>query len=330
MNILFYVFAMLVICWGKLALNKNRTLTMDIAQATKGSASLLIMIGHVCKAYKDPLHVFPVGWLGVALFFFWSGYGLMYGYKHKTGYLVNFWKSRLTKILIPFMTAAFIYTPIKWLLGDNGPYTGIDGGIFVDYSWYVFSLLLFTFCFYVCFRHHDKESIRPYLWLTFCILVVSVLYDLLGLADIWYYSNLMFVIGVVICSFDENLKYRKHYLLLCPICAFIFFLIHPAFQRVFGFYSEIVRTISNNGTSAAASLLIVVTMASVYKPNRLSLLLGKNSYEIYLLHGLVLSMLYKLHLYDDFYVIASLTVVMTVAIAIPMHRLNKLLISRIL
>lgn len=84
---------------GGITLDNNKTLRTDIAKATKGVAALLIMIGHVCKAYKDPLYLFPVGWLGVGLFFFWSGYGLMYGYKHKSGYFDHFWKNKIIYII---------------------------------------------------------------------------------------------------------------------------------------------------------------------------------------------------------------------------------------
>lgn len=184
MDILFFIAAMIGL--SGIELRKREAVgapfDREITTATKGIAAILILCGHVTEAVGDPLGLFPVGWMGVGLFFFWSGYGMTASWKTKPDYLKTSWKGRFIKIFVPYLVAAAIYTPVKALLGENGKFSGIDGSILVDYSWYVFGLAIFAAVFYLCFwLMKNRTDIAKFCLTTAAVVSLTVCYCFINL-----------------------------------------------------------------------------------------------------------------------------------------------------
>lgn len=66
-------------------------------------AAIVVVISHLVKDYNLGIfnQLFDFGTYSVALFFFLSGYGLMYSLQNKENYLNNFLKKGFPKLLSP-------------------------------------------------------------------------------------------------------------------------------------------------------------------------------------------------------------------------------------
>lgn len=107
-----------------------------------------------------------------SLFFFFSGYGLMYSLEKKPRYLESF-MHRMMKITVPYIIANVVFLIVflvrEWNAGGyNGMYgycsaiicklihLELHGGTLVTYAWFIDELLLFYFLFFVCNRFFSR------------------------------------------------------------------------------------------------------------------------------------------------------------------------------
>lgn len=96
----------------------------------------------------------------VGIFFFYTGYNLLYGYIHKEGtsWTKGYWRKKITRIYLPFVLMNLVFQIYWWLLG-KGPY---DIKIIIECLlgfyvlgttlWYIQSVMLVYALFYVVFR----------------------------------------------------------------------------------------------------------------------------------------------------------------------------------
>lgn len=79
----------------------------------KGMAALLIVFSHA-HFYSTDLGLLklfkPFGFIGVSLFFFYSGYGVMCQYISNVKYLNGFLLKRFRSVYIPYLIATLMYT----------------------------------------------------------------------------------------------------------------------------------------------------------------------------------------------------------------------------
>lgn len=81
----------------------ERTDFMSVSQTTlyKGTAILLIMIGHCTGYFVGGRYMTPCGGIGVSIFLIASGYGLNESFKRQG--LKKFWRKRLLRVWIPYV-----------------------------------------------------------------------------------------------------------------------------------------------------------------------------------------------------------------------------------
>lgn len=122
--------------------------------AIKGVAVLLIVLGHCANALHVDNKYFSVnvGWYCVVLFFFLSGYGLIFEIKNKENYLQYFFQHRIIKVIIPFLSAHVIYITIKMIMGIHITIKDIVLGLIgmstvVDNSWYPVAIIIMYIMF---------------------------------------------------------------------------------------------------------------------------------------------------------------------------------------
>lgn len=128
------------------------------SKAVRGVAAIFILFHYLsfkicvegsifynCYAY--------VGILCVAVFFFYSGYGLTISLRNKKNYMQEFIRKRFLTILVPYLMIAFIYW--IWSAMNGNPYSirymllsYLSGYPFVENSWYVVVILFYYRGFY--------------------------------------------------------------------------------------------------------------------------------------------------------------------------------------
>lgn len=103
--------------------NQIKPMSKEHFQYMKGIAILIVIIGHVGN-FSGKTWFTPLGGIGVAMFLFCSGYGVMKSYQAKG--LRRFWQNKLIAVYCPF-----VIVEDYSCCGRNALFTRCDFGIFI-------------------------------------------------------------------------------------------------------------------------------------------------------------------------------------------------------
>jgi len=99
-------------------------------------AALLVMFSHYCNIKASTgVALNPIEWLirsqggniGVAIFFFLSGYGLMMSEMKSHLSLGQYFRRRFLKVYLPVILVTAIWLPITYSINDTVPIVGWGG-----------------------------------------------------------------------------------------------------------------------------------------------------------------------------------------------------------
>lgn len=141
MEIFNIIFTILIVCTFGLQRN-SEGLSLQTCNVLKGMSILAVFVGHTSKLFTGfvlyKLYC-SIGLFAVSLFFFISGYGLMYGYMHKENCTAGFARKRIVPILVAYLIACIIH----YLLNGH-QIVNIQSLIlcaYVPFSWFIFSII---------------------------------------------------------------------------------------------------------------------------------------------------------------------------------------------
>lgn len=172
----------------------------------------LIIIGH-CAFFQKNVFFNDVRWSGpyiVAIFFFISGYGLEYKYRHNQmniEYLRNKTKSILLPVIFPLTIYAMLSCNSWESFKDICEDAISSGNLILPYSWFVIVILFLYFSYYFI-RCHFKKEIQFYIAYYIFLLILTVLFHGLGWDSSNYVSNIAFLLGII---YYENEKLLLRY-----------------------------------------------------------------------------------------------------------------------
>ncbi len=330
--------ALILVLWltlilAGISMNKDGQKPFCLKQTIclRGICAVEIMTGHIGLATGSVV-LYPnrkAGILFVGIFFMLSGYGVAYGMEHKADYSKQFLLNRTIKLLIPAYAVKTIM-----LLTDNflSGFTG--GGIAVirfltELNWYVWEQLLFYFIYWVA-----KKILPAYVELS--VGIFSALFILLayvnGLDNPWYGSSLCFVLGLYYYRYEKRTCGKwilggmsrfdslKYYILL-SVSIFITGIAIILFFTM-GNDSFIGNPAARNTASVAFGIAVILLLYKVKIGNRASYLLGKCSYEIFLVHPYMIYILSKMAIQSEA-ALGILTIVLSVISAYLIHFLME-------
>lgn len=286
-----YIFILVIILYhievfGCREFNHN-ALGLKNTLSIKGVSSIIIVIHHVTQRMESPGILFLFrrsGYLAVSLFLFYSGYGLMKSYNSKNDYLQGFWTKRMSKLVIPFILSNIIFILIDLAQGNRFSiyeiliYTlGIK--LIDGVKWYVIAIIILYISFYISFKYLDKN--KAIINVFFMITMYIIACKLIGKGEWWYNTIYNFGVGIIVAQYYESLLsiISKNYIKLL-ISIFLMFLL------TFRFNSNILI---NFLSSILFILLCICILAKVEIGNKITYQLGTISYEIYLMHMLILN-----------------------------------------
>lgn len=312
-NVLVVLF--LFICFYSVKFKKQNyyedNLSKDNTTAMKGLFAVSIVLCHLSEMPGvDNLYFFKgTGNLGVSMFFFLSGYGLMCSY-NKNG-IKGFIKKRFSSVLIPFIFAEIIsYCAFYFIPGVHGltqeTYTLSSfitkfiqsGSTLIINGWYVFEILLLYILFYVSFAVFSKNKKAGIACITFLTAAVTLFFAVLThyteWIQFWAYSTMSFAYGILWSEYKTVIEsfLKKRYAfcfifftamtVLCFFSNYIFdkFDFFPAYNINTTFLSRYL-------TSPFFIVLVMLISMKLKSENKVLLFLGNISYEIYLYHGLI-------------------------------------------
>lgn len=272
----------------------NTVFTEDNSIALRGICSIEIMMGHLGIA-TESIVLFPnrkAGILFVGVFFALSGYGLMYSIANKDDYLVDFLPKRIGKLLFPAYIVFLISIVLDGLI-DKGAISLIEffnlKYFFLRTNWYVWELLILYIVFYISVKKGKIEK-TPLIIFYFSIVFVCIAYAL-KFENPWYGSTLCFGLGIFYFShrdqFEEIFIMRNPAIKFISCCLVMTISIGLYFVRG----GVIGLLFSRNIASIFFVIVLIVCLYRVSIGNKVSIWLGRYSYEIFLFHPLFINIL---------------------------------------
>lgn len=285
-------------------------LSTDTTKKEKGIAAILIVLHHLSQRVKVSGPFVILGYIGfilVAVFFFISGYGLSYGAQYKHDYFKGFFRKRLFPVLVPYWIVNTIYivfdlikgtvfTPMEYVLSFVGVGT-ITG------TWFVTSILIMYIIFWIAFISKKSYSILGLCLIGYCIICFN-----LNLHSSYTASIAAFALGVLWNKIDRRtiswIRERYYLKLLIILGTFGMMFFGRLVLSAKGFNNVILQMILRNFISVLFIFVLVAVTQTVQFTGKTLEWLGNISYELYLVHGMLLSMLSGLN--PNVYMVAVL------------------------
>ena len=273
-------------------------------KSLKGLLALLIIFHHISQKITTGENFSNFEYMGryiVALFFFLSGYGLYFQYSNNATYMENFLKKRLVRIFIPFFVFIVIYVIYRATLGEV---VNVDFflSFWKDHSniiyngWFINSIIVLYVIFYVSFvRKYSKIAEYKLVFLT----LVYIFWKAYQNHGDWEYVSIMaFLLGVF---WMKNRVYIDKFL---EKNYFIFLVSFSILMYVFRHYEVIMKNIGITNKyvyygivgNICTMVFVVYFLLLINKlnvSNKYLGFLGDISFEMYMIHGLVMHYLGK-------------------------------------
>lgn len=278
---------------------EGQTLSSNVSYSIRGIAAIEIMLGHIGL---DTQNAFlyanrKAGILFVGVFFMLSGYGLIFSLKNKPNYVNSFLKKRFLRIFVPayiiyIITLFIVLYQEGWNWELSSVLKYIFLGNFVNgngYRWYVIELIGLYLVFKLLYKRFSIHRAN------YLFLIISTIFTIgafaLHFGSSWYGSMLCFNVGLFYGEYTKEIDnfFQKKFLKKNILCAF-FVLLGIGGFFVFG-ENFLGNVILRNLASVFWTLWLLSFLQKVSICSRLGVFLGKISYEIYLIHPMVIILL---------------------------------------
>lgn len=300
------------------------TFNKEHVSTLKGGMAISIVAFHLSYQTDGWLFMFS-SWGApiVSIFYFISGYGLMFNYRAKGNeYLSHFFEHRIFgSLILPYLLVwignRIVSGNISMSLLDELIRLLRYGETTLSYSWYVFSILLFYILFYMIAAKRNVVIIS-----FFCVFLYIGLTALLGYGRCWYISALAFPLGIFYCKYEERIcalwNVPVKYYVTVPLCLLLMavcVIIKNEFCYLFAYMF--------------IPIIIVCLCAKIQIYNREMQYISNVSYEIYLCQGVCMTLLRGNYFFvksDLVYIIA--TFVLTLFTAYCIKQICALLVNK--
>lgn len=284
--------------------SKNDYLGVKSTTGLKGFLALGIVFHHLSQWVTTGEEFSNFSYMGtyiVSVFFFLSGYGLYIQNERKERYLDNFLVKRLSKILIPFIAISSIYLIYRSLNGQELTISFFvnlfkKGSTVIYNGWFVNIIILIYIFFYISFKIFSNRTISI-LINTILIVVYIILAIRLEYGFWWYNSSLPFVLGLL---WAKNKNYidgilNKYYFIILVFITGLLFISHQYSFILKKLYlvDDFSYAFAANIDNVIFTIFFILIVRKIDFSNKYLLFLGKISFELYMIHGLVMSIFGK-------------------------------------
>ena len=306
---------------GLFGFGKDETLPL------RGLLALVVVVSHLDTKTQHALPVLSVlHWAtpAVAVFFFLSGYGLVKSHAaaEASGRMAGYWPAFLrrsaTRLLVPLLAVGTLWAVTRFISLDLSPLVFLRRlpryVLRPPFSWYVWAQLLFYLLFFLSFRFFGRRSRVP----AVCLMVLAyflVMKYVIGTVVFYWITSMAFAVGVV---FSVNEGRVRSFVARFPVPVYVAVAaVAAAFlaAKKVGFWNVPVREALHFVIGPSFALLFYAF--DWFRHARPLAFLGTISYEIYLLHGVVLKNVLPLGWPPA--VSALAVVAATVAISVPLN-----------
>ena len=223
-----------------------------------------------------------LGVYGVNIFFLFSGYGLTKAAEHKEidG---NFISRRIQAVYIPYLIIIGI---VQLLSGGFGNFSGFVRFLCGSDYWFMVVIFLFYIGFILIWQVLKNPHLRILLFLLYTFAVIQVLYDR-NMQSFWYVSNLAFVLGIVLGTYENGCRrvFLPVRILLIPLLL-AFTIYYELYMDKTGMTpQQILNWQMVNTVLWTTQIACIASLIPWHE--RIFIELGKRSLHLYLLHTFV-------------------------------------------
>jgi hypothetical protein len=269
----------------------------------KGIFVIIIFLSHI-RTYADFSHwtdllVIDVlnyfGQLMVAMFLFYSGYGIYESFKNKgRAYIKGIPQNRFGKTFFDFALAICLFLFTDIIMGIEYPADQIalafTGWTTIGNSnWYMFAVFTLYLLTFLCFMPFKNNKWVPIVLMTICSLGYVYIMSLYK-ENFWSSTYLCYVAGMWYSYFKNNLdeildKYHILYyaFTICVIAGYLY---------MFDF--RYVRLMMFNAVAVLFCIAIVLVSKKIYFKSRILSWFGKYVFWIYILQRIPMRLLSNL------------------------------------
>lgn len=340
-------------------------LTLEQSKMIQGASCLCIILHHLVQAVTGYgvrsiglTTVFNyIGFYFTAIFFFFSGYGLLTSHLQKEDYLNKFLQKRLPKVLIPFWIVNLILVAISIIGYGDRKSTGIvlreifGLRLINSNGWFIVEIILFYLAFFILFSLIKKKDIALGILCVFVLFVIRFAFfrghDLEGnkisyfRGEWWYNSTVVFIFGLLYARFREKIDLfcqKFYYALLALFAALSIAGIHFSTFAVkrYGYYHtnlaygyrEALYTLVVQSISCLFFTMFVLLLnMRIRLTNRVIKYVGSISLTLFLVHGYLVNRILSNVRMSDF-VRFLVVFIVSIACAAMISPLSNALVKR--
>ena len=274
-------------------------LSLKTGNYMRGFLAIGIILHHLSKDTTGGFierGFWNVGFLFVAVFFFYSGYGLQKSYMASDGYKKHFLSRRIVPILITYFIVNVMFVILLKATGKSVSFRNYvksvkTGRPVVLYSWYIITIILFYIAFWIlmelCRNHYRMMIIGALIWFVIYTFVCREI----GYGVWWYNSAHLLVVGMFWALYEEKILavIKKQYPLLTILTWALFAL---------SYWYIYIGPLSGHSQKYFVSVILQLLCALFFVVGVILILLkftignpvlnflGRSSLEIYLVQGL--------------------------------------------
>lgn len=296
--------------------------------ALKGICSLLIILHHLSMVIDYNPHDYTFnfsqfnswGSLIVGVFLFISGLGLT---KNITLYNkpVKSLSKRLYKVLLPLIITSLIYLTLIYIFDE----INIQNFILPN-SWYCYTIMFYYIVFFLSIMITTNKL--KILSINIVISLFFVLYLIYNdCSGYLFKSNLAFNLGMVYAIFKPKIcnyiiPKKNNYIIILIVIFNMIAIIDIAVNYILNFSIPI-----GNYLFSIACSVFILPITLIYNLNsKILLFLGSISYELYLIHGVIIYFLTKLFPINDILLIST-TLLLSITISYLIRQLVKYILK---
>lgn len=283
----------------------ENTISLSESSSLKGILCLAVFFNHFTGWYTDldPIMYLFVhcGSQVVAVFFFLSAYGIGKKYKDSTignEYLIK----RYTSLFIPYWICEAVYCivsvsadiPIKVDVNPKNIFVAalgiVDKSEIVENAWFVTVIALMYLIYFISYKFAPKINNTAKIWFLFILLSVLT-------RGRWLSTSIAFPIGTLIAEYEAKIKriFREKSI-LSIILLLLAFGLGVSLKYIGKSRNEnvVIMELSDTVTSIIFPIIVYYLIHYVKIGNSVTGFLSGISYEVYLIHGLMIRISYRI------------------------------------
>lgn len=281
-------------------MKEEKYLSKEFTNSIRGILAIAVVIHHIYMATEVFRKTFLggilllVGYLSVATFFFFSGYGLIFSAKKKN-YINTFFTKRFLPLYCFYVVLILLYTIWFYLL--NGTFSLKNfllsfgfGTTIVANGWYLQTTFITYLLFLLVFKIFKSNKHR-FLAFALGVFIYSLICFILNLGIHLYQTVPCMVLGMLFCIKKDTIdKLLKKYSLLLFVVSGLLFVGCVGLYKITNIPVIFNVLYSIFFVLALIPLLYIFSEAKIIK-NKVTTFLGNYSLEIYVTHGFFISLL---------------------------------------